>query len=73
MSIGLTTRSISSVDFKGVPVGLPLQIAEMSESGVLSGDSRFSSAEIGAAIAGSIVAFGVDFVRHFASENPRPG
>lgn len=49
-AIGLRSRSVSSVEFKGVPISMPLDIAAMTEDGVLSGDSRFSSPEIGRAI-----------------------
>ena len=69
-AIGLTTCSVSSVDFKGVPIGLPLQISEMSKSGVLSGDSHYSSPKIGAAISEFIIAFAADFVRHFKNQSP---
>ena len=63
-AMGLPTRSVSSVDFQGVPVSLPLTIADMTDDGVLSGDSRFSTPEIGRAIVAHIVDFAVAFVHH---------
>lgn len=69
-ALGLPTRSVSSVEFRGVPVSLPLDIAAMTEDGVLSGDSRFSTAEIGAATADYIIDFAAAFVSHFATQDP---
>ncbi len=70
-AIGLPTRSVSSVDFRGVAVSMPLDIAAMTEDGVLSGDSKFSSPEIGRAIADYVVDFAADFVEHFKVQDPR--
>jgi len=70
-AIGLPTRSVSSVDFKGVPVSMPLDIAAMTDDGVLSGDSRFSSPEIGRAIAEHVVGFAADFVAHVKTQDMR--
>ena len=72
-AIGLPTRSVSSVDFRGVPVSLPLDIAAMTEDGVLSGDSRFSSPAIGQAIVEHVVGFASAFVEHFRTQDPAPG
>ena len=61
---------MSSVDFRGVPVSLPLDIAAMTEDGVLSGDSRFSTASVGRAIAEGVVEFASGFVEHFRTQDP---
>jgi creatinine amidohydrolase len=70
-AIGLPTRSVSSVDFRGIAVGMPLDIAAMTEDGVLSGDSRFSTPAIGADIAEFVTDFAAAFVTHFRTQNPR--
>lgn len=70
LALGLPTRSVSSVDFKGTAVSMPLTISEMTEDGVLSGDLRFSSAEIGRGIADHIVDTTCDFIAHFRNQDP---
>ncbi|WP_210492418.1 creatininase family protein [Microvirga antarctica] len=70
-AMGLPTRSISSLDFKGVAVQMPLDMAQMSENGNLSGNGARSSAEIGAKIADTIVDFSAAFVDHFKTCDPR--
>jgi creatinine amidohydrolase len=72
-ALGLPTQSVSSVRFRGVPVSVPVTIAEMTEDGVLSGDSRFSTAAIGAEMAEYITDFAAAFVAHFRTQDPRTG
>jgi creatinine amidohydrolase len=67
----LPTRSISSLNFRGVAVPMPFDMAQMSENGNLSGDGSKSSAEIGAQIADAIVDFSAAFVDHFKTCDPR--
>ncbi len=69
-ALGLPTRSVSSVEFRGVPISLPLDIAGMTEDGVLSGDSRFSTAAIGREIAEHVIDFAAAFVTHFRTQDP---
>ena len=70
-AFGLQTRSISSVEFDGMAVPMPLDMALMSETGNLSGDGGKATAEIGAASAARIVERAAGFVRHFAACDPR--
>ncbi len=70
-AIGLPTRSVSSVDFKGAAVSLPLEINDMVDDGVLSGDSRYSSAEIGRGIADYLVNYTAEFIAHFRTADTR--
>ena len=70
-AMGLQTRSISSLDFQGVAVQMPLDMAQMSESGNLSGNGALSSPEIGAKVADAIIAFSAAFVDHFRTCDPR--
>jgi creatinine amidohydrolase len=70
-ALGLPTRSVSSVDFRGVPISLPLDIAAMTEDGVLSGDSRYSTAAIGEAIAEYVIDYAAAFVEHFRTQDTR--
>ena len=57
------------MDFRGVPIGVPLDIAGMTEDGVLSGDSRYSTAAIGRAIAEHVTDFAAAFVEHFRTQD----
>jgi creatinine amidohydrolase len=70
-AFGLQSRSVSSLDFRGVAVPMPLDMAQMSENGNLSGDGSKASAEIGGRIAETIVDFSAAFVEHFKSCDPR--
>lgn len=70
-AFGLQTRSISSVDFRGVAVPMPFDMAQMSENGNLSGDGSKASAEIGKGIAEAIIEFATAFVAHFRACDPR--
>jgi creatinine amidohydrolase len=67
----LQSRSISSVDFRGVAVPFPFTIDELSANGNLSGDGRISTPEIGRLSAEKIVDFSAAFVAHFKTCNPR--
>jgi len=69
-AFGLQSRSVSSVDFRGVAVPMPFNMFEMSENGNLSGDGSKASAEIGKATAEAIVDFAAGFVKHFAECDP---
>lgn len=70
-AFGLPTRSVSSLDFRGVAVPMPLDMAQMSENGNLSGDGAKASAEIGRRIAAAIVDVAAAFVEHFKGCDPR--
>ena len=45
----------------------------MMEDGVLSGDSRFSTASVGRASAGHVVDCAAGFVEHFRTQDPGGG
>jgi creatinine amidohydrolase len=70
-AFGLQSRSVSSLDFRGVAVPMPLDMAQMSENGNLSGDGSKATAETGRRIADAIVTFSAAFVTHFRSCDPR--
>jgi creatinine amidohydrolase len=69
-AFGLQSRSISSLDFRGVPIPMPFNMFEMSENGNLSGDGSKASAEIGQGTADAIVDFAAAFVDHFKRCDP---
>jgi creatinine amidohydrolase len=69
--MGLKTRSVSSLDFRGVALPFPLVMSEMSENGNLSGNGALASAEIGLGIAERIVDFSVAFIEHFKAYDTR--
>lgn len=70
-AFGLQSRSISSVDFRGVAIPMPFDMKQMSENGNLSGDGSKASAAIGAKLTAAIVDFSAAFVSHFAGCDPR--
>jgi creatinine amidohydrolase len=70
-ALGLTTSGATSVLFEGVPVGLPLDVTDVTENGVMSGDPSLSSAAIGAEMVEWIVAFIARFCVHLRACDPR--
>lgn len=67
---GLPVRGVSGADFMGLRVNLPVQAAEVSPDGQLSGSSEFASAEKGAVIVADLVKRLSALVKHMQSQEP---
>jgi creatinine amidohydrolase len=70
-ALGLTASGANAVLFEGVAVGMPLDVTEVTENGVMSGDPSLSSAAIGAEMVEWIVGFIARFCAHFRASDPR--
>lgn len=71
-AFGLPTQAqFAGVDFQGAPVDLPLDVTEVAENGVGSGDANLARAEIGAAIAEWTIAHVAAFLHHWRGCDPR--
>jgi len=71
--IGLPVTGLATVDFEGVNISVPLEVAELAPNGVAAGDPRLCTAETGAALAEKLVELGARFVRHYARHSKSPG
>lgn len=71
-AFGLPTQThFAGADFHGAPIDMPLDVTEVADNGVGSGDARLASAEIGAAMAEWTTARVADFLRHWRRCDPR--
>jgi creatinine amidohydrolase len=70
-AFGLPTDGVRAVLFEGTAVHLPLDVTEICDNGVMSGDPRLASAEIGAEIVEWITGFTARFIEHFRHCDPR--
>ncbi len=70
-ALGLPTSGATAVLFEGTSIGLPLDVTEVTENGVMSGDPALSSAAIGAEMVEWIVAFIARFCAHLSRCDPR--
>jgi creatinine amidohydrolase len=61
----LPTSALNAVKFRGVDVNIPLDVNEITDSGIVGGNPRVASAEAGAKIVDYIVEFTVAFLKHF--------
>lgn len=68
---GMPTAGVNAANFDGVTVNLPLDVTEATENGIISGDPRLASAEIGRKICEFVVETSARFVRHWRSCDPR--
>ena len=64
---GLPTSALNAVKFQSVDVNIPLDVDEITDSGIVSGNPRVATAEIGARIVDYIVDFSAGFLKHFDS------
>ena len=62
---GLTVSGLGGVTFKGIELGMPVNVDDRCPDGIVSGDPTRSSAEIGQKITEHLVAFCSDVVAHF--------
>ena len=69
---GLTVSSLGGVRFRGVEIGMPVNVDDACADGIMAGDPTRSSAQIGERIAAHLVAFCCDFVAHIQSQNLQP-
>ncbi|MGH1413855.1 MAG: creatininase family protein [Pelagimonas sp.] len=69
-AFGLPTRGPRGVGFGTGTINMPLSARDANETGILSGDPSFSSAEKGAQIVEHIVALLSDFVAHLKTQDP---
>jgi creatinine amidohydrolase len=65
---GLPTSALNAVRFQNVDVNIPLDVDEITDSGIVNGNPRVASAEIGAKIVEYIVDFTTAFLQHFDRE-----
>lgn len=70
-AFGLTPSGVNAASFEGVTVNLPFDVTDVTENGVISGDPRLSSAEIGKRICEFVVDATARFARHWRSCDPR--
>lgn len=70
-AFGLPTAGVRAVTFEGLPVALPLDVTDVEPNGLLGGDPRLATAEIGAAITDHLVGFITRFCQHFRRCTPR--
>jgi creatinine amidohydrolase len=70
--MGLPPVGVSAVSFGGAQVQMPIDVAEINPHGMIGGDARLSTAEIGARIADHIVRFTADFVAYFRQQASSP-
>ncbi|MER2622805.1 MULTISPECIES: creatininase family protein [Pseudomonadota] len=61
---------LSAISFQGCEVAVPLDALDVNPHGLIGGNSRLSSAEIGAAFAEHIISFAAEFVKHFRNCDP---
>ena len=69
--LGLPHSGLGAVKFQGVEVNIPLDVHELGDSGIVSGDPSLASAEIGRQIVEHVVKFTTDFITHFRAQSPR--
>ena len=69
--LGLPTAGLAAVKFRGVDVGLAVDITDRCGNGIAGGNPLNSSAEIGRRIVEHLVDFVAAFVRHFKTVDPR--
>jgi creatinine amidohydrolase len=68
--LGLTPAGLAAVTFDGAQVLLPINVTEVNAAGMIGGDPRHSTAEIGAAISDHVIEFTARFIRHFRRCDP---
>lgn len=68
---GLAAAGTGAVTFAGSSVSVPLDVTDVTENGVMAGDPRVGSAEIGAEIVSWIVDYAARFIDHFRRCDPR--
>jgi creatinine amidohydrolase len=69
--MGLPVTGLAEVGFEGVPISVPLEVAELAPNGVAGGDPRLCSAETGAALAEKLIELGARFVCHYADHSTK--
>lgn len=69
--LGLEPSGGAAVAFEGLPVQLPLMVTEVEPDGLIGGDARLASPEIGAAIVDHLTGFIARFCDHFRHCDPR--
>lgn len=70
-AFGMTPSGVNAASFDGVTVNLPLDVTDVTDNGIISGDPRLSSAAIGKRICEFVVDTTARFVRHWRNCNPR--
>ena len=67
---GLPTAGLAGVQFRGLEVGMAVNVDDHCSNGIAGGDPTRSSADKGARIAAHLVEFCSAFVEHFRSVSP---
>lgn len=65
-----TSGQFASVDYKGAPVELPLDVTDVAANGIGSGDPARASAPIGAAMTEWLARYVADFLDYFRACDP---
>ncbi len=66
--LGLPVSTFAAVRFRGIEVGVPVELDELAPNGVMNADPRLCSAEVGEKIVAELVSIGADFVAHYAAQ-----
>jgi creatinine amidohydrolase len=65
--MGFETAGFGAVKFRGINISMPLDVTDLTDNGIASGDPSATSAEAGRKIADHIVSVSTEFVKIFAA------
>jgi creatinine amidohydrolase len=65
--LGFETAGFGAVRFRGIEIAMPLDVTDLTDNGIVSGNPAIASAESGRRIADHIVEVSAAFVREFAA------
>jgi len=63
--MGFETAGFGAIRFKGIEIAMPLNVTDLTDNGIVSGDPTLCSPDAGRRIAEHIVNIGADFVAAF--------
>ena len=70
-AFGMATDGVQGATYKGAPIAMPLDVTDVTDNGIISGDPTLATAEAGRFITEWLVNFTADFVAHWRSCDPR--
>ena len=70
-AFGMATDGVGGSTFQGAPVAMPLDVTDVTDNGIISGDPTIATAEAGKLIVDWLVDFTTQFVAHWRACDPR--
>ncbi len=70
-AFGMATDGVGGSTFQGAPVAMPLDVTDVTDNGIISGDPTIATTEAGKLIVDWLVDFTTQFVAHWRACDPR--